>query len=81
MSVLVLISCLLRRNRCDRRYEPTTDRGPAALSLKFQRWGASPIEAGSIDAKLGINPVRHVYIIRNGCHDPEFKVVKATVWP
>ena len=64
--------------------------GPAALSFKFQRWGASTIsfycfpnqiEAGSIDAKLGINPVRRVYIIRNGYHDPEFKVVKATVWP
>jgi Patatin-like phospholipase len=36
------------------------------------------IEAGSIDEKLGIHPVRHVYIIRNGRLDPEFKVVKAS---
>ena len=36
------------------------------------------IEAGSIDAKLGINPIRHLYIVRNGRLDPEFKVVKAS---
>jgi hypothetical protein len=61
----------------------------AAATVDMNRWGESPIsfscfpnqfEAGSIDAKLGINPVRHVYIIRNGYHNPEFKVVKATVW-
>jgi len=36
------------------------------------------IETGSIDAKLGIHPVRHVYIIRNGRVAPEFKAVKAS---
>ncbi len=36
------------------------------------------IEAGSIDAKLGINPVRRLYIIRNGRVAPEFKAVKAS---
>ena len=35
------------------------------------------VEAGSIDAKLGIHPVRRLYIIRNGRLDPEFKAVKA----
>jgi hypothetical protein len=36
------------------------------------------ISAGSIDAKLGINPIRRVYIIRNGRLDPEYKAVKAS---
>ncbi len=36
------------------------------------------IAAGSIDAKLGISPVRRVYIIRNGRLDPEYKAVKAS---
>jgi len=36
------------------------------------------VEAGSIDAKLGIHPVRRLYIIRNGRLDPEFKAVKAS---
>lgn len=35
------------------------------------------IRAGSSDAKLGINPVRKLFIIRNGRVDPEFKVVEA----
>jgi Patatin-like phospholipase len=36
------------------------------------------VAAGSIDSKLGINPIRRVYIIRNGRLDPEFKAVKAS---
>jgi len=36
------------------------------------------ITTGGIDAKLGINPIRRLYIIRNGRLDPEFKVVKAS---
>jgi hypothetical protein len=36
------------------------------------------IAAGSIDAKLGISPMRRVYIIRNGRLDPEYKAVKAS---
>jgi predicted acylesterase/phospholipase RssA len=31
------------------------------------------ITTGGIDAKLGINPIRRLYIIRNGRLDPEFK--------
>ena len=34
--------------------------------------------AGSIHAKLGINPARHLYILRNGRLDPEYKAVKAS---
>jgi hypothetical protein len=36
------------------------------------------IKSGSIDAKLGISPIRRLYIVRNGRIDPEFKVVKAS---
>jgi hypothetical protein len=36
------------------------------------------IRTGSIDAKLGINPVRRLYIIRNGRVAPEYKAVKAS---
>ena len=36
------------------------------------------VSAGGIDAKLGINPVRRLYIIRNGRLDPEYKAVKAS---
>jgi hypothetical protein len=36
------------------------------------------IRSGAMDAKLGINPVRHLYIIRNGRVAPEFKAVKAS---
>jgi hypothetical protein len=36
------------------------------------------VSAGAIDAKLGINPVRHLYILRNGRLDPEYKAVKAS---
>ena len=36
------------------------------------------INAGGIDAKLGIRPVRRLYIVRNGRIDPEFKAVKAS---
>lgn len=36
------------------------------------------IRTGGVDAKLGINPVRKLYIIRNGRVDPEFKAVKAS---
>ena len=35
------------------------------------------IKAGNITAKLGVDPVRRLYIIRNGRVSPEFKVVKA----
>ncbi len=35
------------------------------------------VRAGSITAKLGVNPIRRLYIIRNGRVSPEFKVVKA----
>jgi hypothetical protein len=33
---------------------------------------------GGVDAKLGIDPVRRLYIIRNGRVTPEFKAVKAS---
>jgi hypothetical protein len=33
---------------------------------------------GGVDAKLGIDPVRRLYIIRNGRVAPEFKAVKAS---
>jgi hypothetical protein len=36
------------------------------------------IRTGSIDAKLGISPVRRLYIIRNGRVAPEYKAVKAS---
>ena len=36
------------------------------------------IRSGVMDAKLGIDPVRHLYIIRNGRVAPEFKAVKAS---
>jgi len=36
------------------------------------------IRSGAMDAKLGIDPVRHLYIIRNGRVAPEFKAVKAS---
>lgn len=36
------------------------------------------IRAGGMDAKLGINPIRRLYIIRNGRVAPEFKAVKAS---
>lgn len=36
------------------------------------------IRIGSTDAKLGINPTRRLYIIRNGRVAPEFKAVKAS---
>jgi predicted patatin/cPLA2 family phospholipase len=36
------------------------------------------IRSAGMDAKLGINPVRHLYIIRNGRVAPEFKAVKAS---
>lgn len=36
------------------------------------------IRTGSTDAKLGINPTRRLYIIRNGRVAPEFKAVKAS---
>jgi hypothetical protein len=36
------------------------------------------IRSGAMDAKLGINPVRRLYIIRNGRVAPEFKAVKAS---
>jgi hypothetical protein len=36
------------------------------------------IRSAAMDAKLGINPVRHLYIIRNGRVAPEFKAVKAS---
>jgi hypothetical protein len=36
------------------------------------------IRTGSIDAKLGIDPVRRLYIIRNGRVAPEYKAVKAS---
>jgi len=36
------------------------------------------IKAGGMDTKLGIHPVRRLYIVRNGRIDPEFKVVKAS---
>jgi hypothetical protein len=36
------------------------------------------IKAGAMDRKLGIHPVRRLYIVRNGRIDPEFKVVKAS---
>jgi hypothetical protein len=36
------------------------------------------IRTGSIDARLGINPVRRLYIIRNGRVAPEYKAVKAS---
>ncbi len=35
------------------------------------------VNAGNITAKLGVNPIRRLYIIRNGRVSPEFKVVKA----
>ncbi|MGB3022491.1 MAG: patatin-like phospholipase family protein [Methyloceanibacter sp.] len=35
------------------------------------------IKTGRTSSSLGINPVRRLYIIRNGRIDPEFKVVKA----
>jgi predicted acylesterase/phospholipase RssA len=35
------------------------------------------VKASTITAKLGINPIRRLYIIRNGRVAPEFKVVKA----
>ena len=35
------------------------------------------VKAGNITAKLGVNPIRRLYIIRNGRVAPEFKVVKA----
>jgi hypothetical protein len=36
------------------------------------------IRTGTTDAKLGINPIRRLYIIRNGRVAPEFKAVKAS---
>jgi hypothetical protein len=36
------------------------------------------INAGGLDTKLGIRPIRRLYIVRNGRIDPEFKVVKAS---
>lgn len=36
------------------------------------------VSAGGIDAKLGINPQRRLYIIRNGRVAPEYKAVKAS---
>src|SRR5262245_58949823 len=36
------------------------------------------IRTGSIDSTLGINPVRRLYIIRNGRVAPEYKAVKAS---
>jgi len=36
------------------------------------------IRTGTIDTKLGVNPVRRLYIIRNGRVAPEFKVVKSS---
>jgi hypothetical protein len=36
------------------------------------------IRTGSIDANLGISPVRRLYIIRNGRVAPEYKAVKAS---
>jgi hypothetical protein len=36
------------------------------------------IRSGGMDAKLGINPIRRLYIIRNGRVAPEFKAVKAS---
>ena len=36
------------------------------------------IRTGSIDAKLGVNPTRRLYIIRNGRVAPEFKAVKGS---
>ncbi|MGH6803389.1 MAG: patatin-like phospholipase family protein [Methyloceanibacter sp.] len=36
------------------------------------------IRAGGMDAKLGISPIRRLYIIRNGRVAPEFKAVKGS---
>jgi Patatin-like phospholipase len=36
------------------------------------------INSGGMDTKLGIRPIRRLYIVRNGRIDPEFKVVKAS---
>ena len=36
------------------------------------------IRIGSTDAKLGVNPTRRLYIIRNGRVAPEFKAVKGS---
>jgi hypothetical protein len=36
------------------------------------------IRSAAMDTKLGINPMRHLYIIRNGRVAPEFKPVKAS---
>jgi hypothetical protein len=36
------------------------------------------VRTGGTDAKLGINPIRRLYIIRNGRVATEFKVVKAS---
>lgn len=36
------------------------------------------IRTGTADAKLGINPIRRLYVIRNGRVAPEFKVVKSS---
>jgi predicted acylesterase/phospholipase RssA len=36
------------------------------------------LPTGAMDAKLGIDPVLHLYIIRNGREEPEFKAVKAS---
>ena len=51
--------------------KPDLGKGPVFLL-------PNQVEAGSIDAKLGIHPVRRLYIIRNGRLDPEFKAVKAS---
>jgi hypothetical protein len=36
------------------------------------------IRTGTTDAKLGINPIRRLYIVRNGRVAPQFEVVKSS---
>lgn len=54
----------------------------AALSLpgsaSSPRDPVPPNLADKVDAKLGINPARHLYVICNGRVTPEFKAVKAS---